>query len=100
VKLRPPQESSGEWTFDEGELRAAFQKHTKAIIVNTPNNPTGKVFTRAELELIRDLCVEFDVLAITDEIYEHILYDGTKHISMVSLPGMEERTITINGMSS
>jgi aspartate/methionine/tyrosine aminotransferase len=99
VKLRPPQESSGEWTFDERELRAAFQKHTKAIIVNTPNNPTGKVFTRAELELIRDLCVEFDVLAITDEIYEHILYDGTKHISLASLPGMDERTITINGMS-
>jgi aminotransferase len=67
--------------------------------VNTPNNPTGKVFTRAELQLIRDLCVEFDVLAITDEIYEHILYDGTKHISMASLPGMEDRTITINGMS-
>jgi aspartate/methionine/tyrosine aminotransferase len=99
VKLRPPHEPKGEWTFDERELRAAFHKHTKAIIVNTPNNPTGKVFTRAELELIRDLCVEFDVLAITDEIYEHILYDGTKHISMASLPGMEERTITINGMS-
>ena len=99
VKLRPPDSLRGEWTFDEPELRAAFHKHTKAIIVNTPNNPTGKVFTRAELELIRDLCVEFDVLAITDEIYEHILYDGTKHISMASLPGMEERTITINGMS-
>jgi len=99
VKLRPPVAAGGEWTFDERELRAAFHKHTKAIIVNTPNNPTGKVFTRAELELIRDLCVEFDVLAITDEIYEHILYDGTKHISMASLAGMEERTITINGMS-
>jgi aspartate/methionine/tyrosine aminotransferase len=99
VKLRPPGERSEEWTFDERELRAAFHKHTKAIIVNTPNNPTGKVFTRGELELIRDLCVEFDVLAITDEIYEHILYDGTKHISMASLAGMEERTITINGMS-
>ncbi|HST12697.1 MAG TPA: aminotransferase class I/II-fold pyridoxal phosphate-dependent enzyme [Terriglobales bacterium] len=99
VKLRPPREAGGEWTFDEGELRAAFHKHTKAIIVNTPNNPTGKVFTRSELELIRDLCVEFDVLAITDEIYEHILYDGTKHISMASLAGMEERTVTINGMS-
>jgi aminotransferase len=99
VKLRPPPEAGGEWTFDEQELRRAFHKNTKAIIVNTPNNPTGKVFTRAELELIRDLCVEFDVLAITDEIYEHILYDGTKHISMESLPGMEERTITINGMS-
>jgi aspartate/methionine/tyrosine aminotransferase len=99
VKLRPPRDAGSEWTFDEQELRRAFHKNTKAIIVNTPNNPTGKVFTRAELELIRDLCVEFDVLAITDEIYEHILYDGTKHISMTSLPGMEERTITINGMS-
>jgi aspartate/methionine/tyrosine aminotransferase len=99
VKLRPPVVDGGEWTFDEKELRAAFDKHTRAIIVNTPNNPTGKVFTRAELELIRDLCVEFDVLAITDEIYEHILYDGTAHISMASLEGMQERTVTINGMS-
>jgi aspartate/methionine/tyrosine aminotransferase len=99
VRLRPPKQAGGEWTFDERELKAAFHRNTKAIIVNTPNNPTGKVFTRAELELIRDLCVAFDVLAITDEIYEHILYDGTKHISMASLAGMEERTITINGMS-
>jgi len=99
VKLRPPSTADGEWTFDEQELRAAFHKHTKAIIVNTPNNPTGKVFTRAELEIIRDLCVEFDVLAITDEIYEHILYDGTQHISIASLEGMQDRTITINGMS-
>ena len=99
VKLRAPASDGGEWSFDEKELRAAFDKHTKAIIVNTPNNPTGKVFTRAELELIRDLCVEFDVLAITDEIYEHILFDGTKHISMPSLEGMRERTVTINGMS-
>jgi aspartate/methionine/tyrosine aminotransferase len=87
VKLRPPTSAFGEWTFDEKELRAAFDKNTKAIILNTPNNPTGKVFTRAELELIRDLCIEFDVLAITDEIYEHILYDGTEHISMASLGG-------------
>jgi aspartate/methionine/tyrosine aminotransferase len=99
VKLRPPTSDGGEWTFDEKELRAAFDKHTKAVILNTPNNPTGKVFTRAELELIRDLCVEFDVLAITDEIYEHILFDGTEHISMASLDGMRERTVTINGMS-
>jgi aminotransferase len=99
VKLRPPSDGDGEWTFDEKELRAAFHPHTKAIIVNTPNNPTGKVFTRGELELIRDLCAKFDVLAITDEIYEHILYDGAKHVSMASLAGMEERTITINGMS-
>jgi len=99
VKLSPPESDGGEWTFDEKELRAAFDRHTKAIILNTPNNPTGKVFARGELELIRDLCVEFDVLAITDEIYEHILYDGTQHISMAALEGMRERTVTINGMS-
>src|SRR6201993_167946 len=99
VKLRPPKEDGGEWTFDEKELRRAFDKHTKAIILNTPNNPTGKVFTRAELEIIRDLCLEFNVRAITDEIYEHIIYDGTEHISMVSLDGMRDRTVTINGMS-
>ena len=99
VKLRPPATPDGEWTFDERELRAAFHNQTKAIIVNTPNNPTGKVFTRGELELIRDLCVEFNVLAITDEIYEHILYDGTRHISMAALEGMRDRTITINGLS-
>src|SRR5712691_5941694 len=108
VGLRPPQashgERRGEWTFDEQELREAFQHktsqhHTKAIIVNTPNNPTGKVFSRKELELIRDLCVEYNVLAITDEIYEHILYDGSEHISLARLDGMRERTITINGLS-
>jgi aspartate/methionine/tyrosine aminotransferase len=113
VSLRPPNrtgqslvatQTGGEWSFDEQELREAFQHqtvthHTKAIIVNTPNNPTGKVFSRRELELIRDLCVEYNVLAITDEIYEHILYDGSEHISLASLDGMRERTITINGLS-
>jgi aspartate/methionine/tyrosine aminotransferase len=99
VKLHPPAGADGEWTFDERELRTAFRSHTKAIILNTPNNPTGKVFTRAELELIRDLCVEFNVLAITDEIYEHIIYDGTQHISIASLEGMDERAVTINGLS-
>jgi aminotransferase len=99
VSLRPPQDPGGEWTFDAQELREAFQHHTKAIILNTPNNPTGKVFSRKELELIRDLCVEFNVLAITDEIYDHILYDGAQHISIASLEGMRERTITINGLS-
>ena len=99
VSLRPPQDPGGEWTFDPQELREAFQHHTKAIILNTPNNPTGKVFTRKELELIRDLCVEYNVLAITDEIYDHILYDGAQHISIASLEGMRERTITINGLS-
>ncbi|MGA3088768.1 MAG: aminotransferase class I/II-fold pyridoxal phosphate-dependent enzyme [Terriglobales bacterium] len=104
VSLRPPGSSELEWTFDEQELREAFQHqsanhHTKAIILNTPNNPTGKVFSRKELELIRDLCVEYNVLAITDEIYEHILYDGSEHISLAQLDGMRERTITINGLS-
>jgi aspartate/methionine/tyrosine aminotransferase len=104
VSLHPPQKTGGEWTFDEQELREAFQHktsqyQTKAIIVNTPNNPTGKVFSRKELELIRDLCVEYNVLCITDEIYEHILYDGSEHISLARLDGMRERTITINGLS-
>ena len=99
VRLLPPADPAGEWTFDAHELRLAFNRRTKAIILNTPNNPTGKVFTRQELELIRDLCVEFDVLAITDEIYEHILYDGAQHLSIARLDGMRERTITINGMS-
>ena len=99
VTLHPPADPAGEWRFDEGELRAAFGPRTKAIILNTPNNPTGKVFTRTELEFIRELCVEFDALAITDEIYEHILYDGAKHLSIATLDGMRDRTITINGMS-
>jgi len=99
VSLRPPKSPDAEWTFDEQELREAFQRHTKAIVVNTPNNPTGKVFSRKELELIRDLCVEYNVVAITDEIYEHILYDGARHISIASLDGMRDRTITINGLS-
>jgi aminotransferase len=94
VKLRPP-----DWSFDERELAAAFGPHTKAIILNTPNNPTGKVFTRLELEFIRDLCVRWNAFCITDEIYEHILYDGAVHISMAQIDGMRDRTIVINGMS-
>jgi aminotransferase len=94
VRLRPP-----EWSYDERELAAAFGPHTKAIILNTPNNPTGKVFTRAELEFIRDLCVRWNAFCITDEIYEHILYDGAEHISMARIEGMRDRTIVINGMS-
>ena len=94
VKLRPP-----DWTFDERELSAAFGPNTKAIILNTPNNPTGKVFSRAELEFIRDLCARWNAFCITDEIYEHILYDGAEHLSMARIDGMRERTIVINGMS-
>src|SRR5689334_13769014 len=88
-----------EWNFDPDELRAAFTPRTKAIVLNTPNNPTGKVFIRRELEFIAGLCQEFDALAITDEIYEHILYDGTEHIPILSLPGMRERSVLVNSMS-
>ena len=94
VPLRPP-----DWSFDPDELARAFSSKTRAIIVNTPNNPTGKVFTRGELETIAALCRKHDALAVTDEIYEHILYDGAVHVPMAALPGMAERTITINGMS-
>ncbi|QSJ14549.1 aminotransferase class I/II-fold pyridoxal phosphate-dependent enzyme [Nostoc sp. UHCC 0702] len=94
VTLHPP-----DWTFDQTELRQAFNANTKAIIINTPHNPTGKVFTREELTLIAELCQKWDVLAFTDEIYEHILYDDAQHIALATLPGMEERTITINGLS-
>ncbi|HXJ16610.1 MAG TPA: aminotransferase class I/II-fold pyridoxal phosphate-dependent enzyme, partial [Candidatus Polarisedimenticolia bacterium] len=94
VKLRAP-----DWSFDPEELAAAFNPATKAIILNTPNNPTGKVFERAELERIRDLCVRWNAFAITDEIYEHMLYDGARHISLATLEGMRERTVTINALS-
>jgi aminotransferase len=93
VALRAP-----DWSFDEGELRAAFSTRTRAIVVNTPHNPTGKVFSRDELMLIARLCQEHDAIAITDEIYEHLVYRG-EHISMATLPGMAERTITISGAS-
>jgi aminotransferase len=99
VTLHPPAEENGEWSFDPAALRAAFNSKTRAIILNTPHNPTGKVFTRTELELIRDLCVEYDVLGITDEIYEHILYDESEHISLAAIDGMRERTVTINSLS-
>ncbi|MGB9431521.1 MAG: aminotransferase class I/II-fold pyridoxal phosphate-dependent enzyme, partial [Candidatus Acidiferrum sp.] len=99
VKMRPPRNENDVWSFDERELAAAFGPHTKAIILNTPNNPTGKVFTRAEFEFIRDLCVRWNCYCITDEIYEHILYDGTEHITMAAIDGMRDRTIVINGMS-
>lgn len=94
VRLHPPH-----WTFDPAELRAAFSPRTKAVILNTPNNPTGKVFTRAELEQIAALCQEFDCLCLTDEIYEHIVYDGRQHIPIISLPGMRHRTLLVNSMS-
>jgi len=93
VPLAPP-----DWRFDPDRLAAAFGPRTRALILNTPHNPTGKVFTRAELELIAALCVEFDVIAFTDDIYEHIVFEG-EHVPLATLPGMRERTIAIDSMS-
>ncbi|MEX0984758.1 MAG: aminotransferase class I/II-fold pyridoxal phosphate-dependent enzyme [Actinomycetota bacterium] len=94
VTLRPPA-----WSFDPDALRAAFGPATRAIVVNSPHNPTGKVFTREELGLIAELCVEHDVIAITDEIYEHITYEGREHVPIATLPGMRERTVTVSALS-
>jgi aminotransferase len=94
VTLREP-----DWSFDPDELAAAFNNRTRAVILNTPNNPTGKVFTAAELQVIAALCHKWDVVAISDEIYEHIIYDGARHVPIASLDGMRERTVTINSLS-
>ncbi len=94
VALHPP-----DWHFDCEEVSAAFNERTKALILNTPHNPSGKVFTREELQFLGDLCKRWDVVAITDEIYEHILYDGATHVSMAAIPGMKERTMVINSLS-
>jgi aminotransferase len=94
VSLRPP-----DWRLDFDELRSAFSPRTRAIILNTPNNPTGKVFTRQELEFIAGLCREFDAYAFADEIYEYIIYTDQPHVSIAALPGMAERTVTVSGLS-
>ncbi len=94
VSMHPPN-----WDFDPNELEKAFNDKTRAIILNTPHNPTGKVFSKEEMQIIAKLCQKWGVLAITDEIYEHILYDGAKHYSIASFPGMEDLTVTINSLS-
>ena len=94
VRLYPP-----DWHFDREELRRAFSPRTKAVILNSPGNPAGRVFSRDELVYIASLCQEFDALAITDEIYEHILYDGAAHVPIMTLPGMRDRTVLVNSMS-
>jgi aspartate/methionine/tyrosine aminotransferase len=99
VRLRPPAAAGGAWWFDPDELRAAFTNRTRAIIINTPNNPTGKVFSREELTLIASLCRTWNTIAITDEIYEHIVYPPAVHVSLASLEGMADRTVTINSVS-
>ncbi len=88
-----------DFSIDEEAWKSGFTKKTRAIILNTPNNPTGKVFSKKELRFIADLCADHNVIAITDEIYEHILYDGNKHVSLGSLDGMQDRTITIGSFS-
>ena len=87
-----------DWTFDPDELRAAVSPRTRALVLNSPHNPTGKVFTREELGIIADLCIENDLIAFTDEIYEHLVYEG-EHVPMATLPGMRERTVAINSIS-
>jgi aspartate/methionine/tyrosine aminotransferase len=94
VPLHPP-----DWHFDPAELAAAFGPKTRGIILNSPNNPTGKVFSPDELEAIAQLCRKWDVVAFSDEIYEHILYDGARHVPIATLPGMADRTVTINALS-
>jgi aspartate/methionine/tyrosine aminotransferase len=99
VRLRPPVAAGQSWTFDPDELREAFSSRTRAVIINTPNNPTGKVFTRQELEQIAALARAWDVIVVTDEIYDHIVFDDAVHVPMASLEGMAERTVTINSVS-
>src|SRR5258706_16147260 len=86
------------WSFDPDELAQAFNARTRAIMINTPHNPTGKVFSRDELRVIADLCQKHEVIAITDEVYEHILYDDASHTRMATLPGMGERTLTVSSL--
>ena len=95
VALRPP-----EWTFDPAELRSAFGSRTRAVILNTPNNPTGRVFSREEVMALAELCEEFDTLLITDEIYEHIVFDGERHVPPITLgPAARERSVVVNSLS-
>src|SRR5262245_45864653 len=94
VTLAPP-----DWTFDEKGLAAAFNARTRGIVINTPNNPTGKVFSPGELRVISELCQKWDAVVFTDEIYEHIVYDGYTHIPPGSVPGLEDRTVTISALS-
>jgi aspartate/methionine/tyrosine aminotransferase len=94
VTLSPP-----DWTFDESELAAAFNARTRGIVINTPNNPTGKVFSREELGVIAELCQRWDVVVFTDEIYEHITYDDVRHAPPGAVPGLEDRTVTISALS-
>jgi aspartate/methionine/tyrosine aminotransferase len=99
VPLKAPNDSNASWSLDEKALEAAITPKTKVLLLNNPHNPTGKVFTKPELETIAALCKKHNLIAVTDEIYEHLLFDGRKHHYLASLPGMKDRTITISGLS-
>jgi N-succinyldiaminopimelate aminotransferase len=96
VRLRPPDAQRAAWWFDDAELAAAFGPRTKLVVVNTPHNPTGKVFTKAELERIAELCLRHDAAALADEVYEHIVFEPARHLRMAMLPGMADRTVTVS----
>jgi N-succinyldiaminopimelate aminotransferase len=96
VPLRPPPDGTGSWTFDPAELTAAVTPRAKLLLLNTPHNPTGKVFTRAELGLLADLAIGADLLVLTDEVYEHLVFSGAEHVSLATLPGMGGRTLVVS----
>src|SRR3712207_1970057 len=96
VPLHPPADATGAWTFDEAELRAAVTPRTRLLLVNTPHNPTGKVFTAGELGVLADLARQHDLTVLTDEVYEHLVFDGARHVSLATLPGMRERTLVVS----
>jgi N-succinyldiaminopimelate aminotransferase len=96
IPLRPPDDAHANWWFDGDELASAFGPQTKLVLLNTPNNPTGKVYTRDELQLIADLCQQWDAYVLSDEVYEYIVFDDCQHVSISTLPGMWERTLTIS----
>ena len=96
VPLRPPAGDGGRWTFDPAELRAAITPRTKLVILNSPHNPTGKVFTAEELALLAEYAIENDLLVLTDEVYEHLVFGDARHVSIATLPGMRERTLVVS----
>src|SRR5689334_17772814 len=95
-RLRPITLQAPDWSFDPAEAEAAFGPQTKLLLLNTPHNPTGKVFRREELEILAELCHRWDVIAVTDEVYDRIAFGDAEHLSLATLPGMRERTLTIN----
>lgn len=96
VPLRPPDADHAQWWFDRDEVRAAFNPRTRLLILNTPHNPTGKVFTRDELTFLGELCAEFDVKVLSDEVYEHLVFEPARHLRPATLPGLAERTVTVS----